>query len=74
MERKPTDDQILAAVGAWNNSAVSYVIANRLRAKGFPIRTDWVLRQMKRLEREGRVERAASAYATMINWKLAHPA
>lgn len=66
---KPTDDQIIAELSAWGRDAMTYVVANRLRSKRYNVRTDWVLRQLKRLERAGRVERVPSVYAVQICWR-----
>lgn len=68
---KPSDEEILAAVVAWGNYSPTYVIRNRLCMKGRRVETPWVLRQMKRLEREGKVVRARTNYAVMIVWALA---
>lgn len=69
LDRRPDDDTIVAATGKWNGRAMTYVTANILRSAGFNVRTDWVLRQLKRLEREGRVERVPSSYAVQICWR-----
>lgn len=66
---KPTDEQIIAQLSAWGGDAMTYVVANRLRAKRFPVRTDWVLRQLKRLEKAGKVERVPSIYAVQLCWR-----
>lgn len=66
----PTDDEIFAAIREWGNSSMTYVIKNRLRSRGFPVETPWVLRQMKRLERAGKVKRASSSYAVQICWRV----
>lgn len=70
MHNKPTDQQILATIQAWGNNSMTYVIKNRLQSAGFEVETPWVLRQMKRLEREGKVVRAPSGYAVMLCWTL----
>lgn len=69
MTKMPDDDAIVAATCRWNGRAMTYVAANILRSAGFNVRTDWVLRQLKRLEREGRVERVPSSYAVQICWR-----
>lgn len=73
-EELPTDEQIIAAVTAWGNDAMTYVIANRLRSRGFNVGTDWVLRQMKRMERAGAVKRVATSYAKQLCWGIAQGA
>lgn len=66
---RPSDEQIIAEIGAWGRDAMTYVVANRLRSKRFNVRTDWVLRQLKRMEKAGRVERAPTAYAVQLCWR-----
>lgn len=65
----PTDEQIIAEIGAFGPDAMTYVIANRLRSRRFNVRTDWVLRQLKRLEKAGRVHRVPSIYAVQLCWR-----
>ena len=65
----PGDEEIIASLTRWNGRAMTYVAANILRSQGFNVRTDWVLRQLKRLEREGRVERVSSPYLVQICWR-----
>ena len=65
----PTDEQIIEQIDVWGPDAVTYVIANRLRSKRFPVRTAWVLRQLKRLEKAGKVERVPSIYAVQLCWR-----
>lgn len=67
----PTDDDILAATREWATSSMTYVIKNRLRSKGFRVETPWVLRQMKRLERAGRVQRVSTNFAVQLCWRVA---
>ncbi len=73
MGEKPTDDQIIASMNRFGGSGVTYAIANGLRMfePCFNIRTDWLLRQLKRMERQGRVERAPTSYSVQICWKVA---
>lgn len=67
---KPTDDQILAAITS-HGAAMTYVVRNILvREQRFPVETPWVLRQLKRLERAGKVERARTSYLVQICWKV----
>ncbi|RYD68383.1 MAG: hypothetical protein EOP58_00760 [Sphingomonadales bacterium] len=73
MGDRPSDGLILSKVTAWGGQAPTYVIRNRLVSAGYRVETPWVLRQMKRLEREGKVERARSNYAVMHEWKLPSP-
>ena len=67
-DRKPNDDEIMTAVHRWGGGA-TYVIKNTLQMDGFKVETPWVLRQMKRLERLGRVERKPTSYAVMLSWR-----
>ncbi len=67
---KPTDLEILAAVTDWGNQTCTYVIRNRLVSKGYAVRTPWVLRQMKRLERAGKVVRVPTNYLVQITWAV----
>ena len=64
----PSDDKIIAAVRDWGNSAMTYVVRNRLDFAGYRVETPWVLRQLKRLEKAGRVHRAKTSYAVQICW------
>ena len=67
-DRKPTDDEIMQEVRRWGGGA-TYTIKNGLQLRGFAVETPWVLRQMKRLERAGLVQRVPTPYAVMIAWK-----
>lgn len=64
----PNDEQILAALRKWGNRSMTYVIRNTLSMGGFAAETPWVLRQLKRMEREGRVQRIPSSYAVQLCW------
>lgn len=70
-KRDPTDEAILAAVGRWGNRAMTYVVRNILWSAGFRRETPWIRRQLMRLEREGKVVRVSSGYATQICWSVA---
>lgn len=65
---RPNDDQILAAMTKWGSRSMTYVICNTLWSDGFKVKTDWVRRQLMRLERAGRVHRVPSPYAVQICW------
>lgn len=71
--RPPTDEEILSAVSRWGNRAMTYAVRNWLSMEGFRIETPWVLRQLKRLERAGKVERVSSVYAVQICWSTKEP-
>jgi hypothetical protein len=65
----PTDSEIMGVVVAESGRILpTYVIKNVLRWKWPHVRTPWVLRRMKALEKAGKVRRTASSYATMICW------
>lgn len=68
--RKPTDEEVLAAASKWGNRAMTYVVRNVLVMEGFSVETPWVRRQMKRLEREGKVMRVSTSYATQLCWSV----
>ena len=70
MDKTPTDDEILAAVKRWGNGSMTYVVRNVLWSQGFRKETPWVLRQLKRLEKRGLVERVPSPYAVQIKWAV----
>lgn len=63
-----TDEQILAALTKWGDGAMTYVAANVLRSEGHKVSTAQVRRRLMKLEREGRVKRTATIYATQIRW------
>jgi hypothetical protein len=69
-KKLPADDAILASVATWGQRTPTYVVRNRLAMDGFSVETPWVLRQLKRLERAGRVERVPSSYAVMLVWRV----
>lgn len=65
------DDEILAVIPA-GDRAMTYVVANRLRMRHKhhkALSTARVLRRLKALEAEGKVQRVPSAYLTQICWK-----
>lgn len=64
----PTRNDILSAVADWGNSNATYVIKNKLRGTYNEIKTSWVLRQLKKLEARGLVERKPTSYVSMISW------
>ncbi|NLT99604.1 MAG: hypothetical protein GXW88_03020 [Pseudomonas lundensis] len=68
---KPTDAEIKAQIMYWGSQQMTYVIRNGLsmaRHKG--LKTNWVRRQLERLERAGQVKRVPSVYARQICWAL----
>ncbi|WP_292633341.1 MULTISPECIES: hypothetical protein [unclassified Novosphingobium] len=69
----PTDAQILAAVGKWGNRSMTYAVRNVLQMAGFKVETAWLLRRLKRLEREGKVVRVSSGYAIQLCWSVPTP-
>ncbi|WP_068089191.1 hypothetical protein [Novosphingobium rosa] len=68
---KPRDDVLLEILGQ-RHDAMTYVVRNYLRSSPylFDVETPWVLRQMKRLERAGKVKRVSTSYAVQICWAL----
>jgi hypothetical protein len=65
---KPSDEEILSALAFYAGAGrPSYVIRNCLGRKR--VTTPWVLRQLKRLEKAGKVERTSGPWAVMINWR-----
>lgn len=74
MTRKPpTDDDILSCLYKVPRGSpdATYVIKNRLRGRGFEIDTAAVLRQLKRLEKAGKVVRVPTGYVIMLSWRMA---
>jgi len=49
---------------------MTHAIKNKLRSKGIQIDTPKVLRECKRMEKAGLIERANTPYVTQIGWKL----
>ncbi|PUA41378.1 hypothetical protein C5U62_32150 [Pseudomonas protegens] len=69
---KPTDAEIKAQILRWGSQEVTYVIRKGLATDGHKgLKTDWVRRQLERLERSGQVKRVPSIYARQICWALA---
>jgi Fe2+ or Zn2+ uptake regulation protein len=64
----PDDEAIITALAAWGASAMTYVVANRMRSMGWRVSTAQVRRRLERLERQGRVQRVPSHYLTQICW------
>lgn len=67
--RKITDDEILEILRE-EGRAMTSVIRSMLGRYGYRLYTDTVLRRLKRLEREGKVERAPSVYKVQLCWRL----
>lgn len=65
---KPTDAEILATLKG--DQIMTYVVANKLRRKYHPLKTDFVLRRLKALEAAGKVRRVPTVYAVQICWAL----
>lgn len=67
MKQPATDEDILAAIP--NHGVLTAYIASIVRhKKQGGVETAWVLRQLKRLEREGKVWRTPNNYRTQISW------
>lgn len=72
MGRKPTDDEIVAAV-KYQGNGVTFMIRNTLimnRTLDPRIETPYVLRRLKKLEKAGRVRRRPSCYVVQICWEV----
>lgn len=68
---KPTDAEIKAQIMYWGSQQMTYVIRNGLSMDGHKgLKTDWVRRQLERLERAGQVKRVPSVYTRQICWAL----
>lgn len=69
MRHEISDDELLAAV-ATRNSVMTYVVRNILSTNRAYLGTPQILRQLKRLEREGKVERVPSSYTRQLCWAI----
>jgi len=68
---KRTDAEIKAQIMYWGSQQMTYVIRNGLSMAGHKgLKTNWVRRQLERLERAGQVKRVPSVYARQICWAL----
>lgn len=71
MNTKPTDDEILAVLRERGGGVnPTYYIKNTLRSAHKGLETPFVLRRLKALEKQGKVERTSSNYATQICWNI----
>lgn len=71
---KPTDAEIKGQIISWGTQQMTYVIRNGLAMEGHKgLKTDWVRRQLQRLEKAGEVKRVPTPYARQICWALADP-
>lgn len=71
---KATDDEILAEL-AKRTKMMTYHLVNCLTPFGGQfIETAWLLRQLKRMEKTGKVIRVRSNYAVQICWAVASKA
>lgn len=66
---RPTDDEILEALGDQTAGMATYVVRNILSRNHRNLPTAFVLRRLKSLEQAGKAERAPSVYAVMICWR-----
>ena len=71
MLNKPTDEEVLAAIGS--GSRMTYVVRAWLLDKYKGIKTDYVRRRLLKLEKEGKVERRPTVYVTQICWGRVAP-
>lgn len=68
---RPSDADIIAALRKWGNRTTTSVARSVLAHQFdlFSISTPWVLRQLKRLEREGKVQRVGlSTWKSQYVW------
>ena len=72
MER--LSEEGLTALTGWAPSAMTYVVASRMRSMGWRVSTAQVRRRLERLEKQGRVQRVPSYYLTQICWAPVAPA
>ena len=71
---KPTDADIKGQIVSWGSQQMTYVIRNGLSMVGHKgLKTEWVRRQLERMERSGEVKRVPSVYARQICWALVEP-
>lgn len=73
VKQPPVDADILAAVRKWGNRTTTSMVRSIL-AQQFDmlsISTPWVLRQLKRLECDGKVQRVSTSYVTQFCWSAA---
>lgn len=63
------DDELLSAIAA-RNSEMTYVVRNVLSGGRPYLDTSQILRQLKRLEKEGKVIRVPSSYQRQICWAI----
>jgi hypothetical protein len=63
-----TDADILAVVRNFGNHTMTYIVRNLLAVRFPNVETPYVLRRLKRLEREGKVQRVGSPYVVQICW------
>lgn len=70
-----TDDEIIAVLRDGSHGKLTAYVASILRhQKGRPVETSWTLRQLKRLERVGKVQRISSrTYRTQFLWAAVVP-
>ncbi|WP_213758432.1 hypothetical protein [Citrobacter freundii] len=66
---KPTDEEIIQVLRDHGN-CMTYVVTNWLRDNYKGIKTNYVLRRLKKLEVEGKVKRVKSSYAVQICWEV----
>lgn len=65
-----TDDEILNAVryGGQHGKLTAYIASVARFQTKKPVDTAWMLRQLKRLEKDGKVRRTPTGYQTQIAW------
>ena len=74
IKSKPTDAEIKGQISSWGSQQMTYVVRNGLSIGGHKgLKTEWVRRQLERMERAGEVRRVPSVYARQICWALTYP-
>lgn len=69
MNDKPTDEEIIQVLRDHGN-CMTYVVTHWLRDNYKGIKTNYVLRRLKKLEVEDKVKRVKSSYAVQICWEV----
>lgn len=70
---RPTDPEIVACLLGGYPSLPTYVVKNKLRDKYRDVKTPFVLRRLKMLEKAGHVVRVAGYSTVHFSWTIAAP-
>lgn len=71
MKRADLPDAAILDAVRRSPRAATYVFRNMLSVGRPYLKTPSILTRLKRLEREGKVERVSSSYRVMICWRIA---